>query len=100
VGFLIGHFITVRKINLIKVIQNITFYKNNPLGIFGKTGTDPCQQIFLANLWLNLVVAILVSILAIFQIFKIIQIGKKFFMSSYVPHSATCTDDDIVVFYN
>ncbi len=53
----------------------------------------------MANILLNLVVAVLVSILAILQIIKIIHLWKKFFITKYVPHSAMCTDDDIIVLY-
>lgn len=91
-GFLNGN------LPLTQFVENYNFYKNDTLVIFNKTGTEVCNQLFQVSLWCNLLVAVISSILSIFLILNVILIAKNFFFVKYVPHSAICTDEDIVVF--
>jgi hypothetical protein len=74
------------------------FFQNDPLKIFNKTGTETCKQLFQVNLWCNLIVAVLISVLAVLHIIKIFLISKNFFLKRFVPHTAMCPDEDIIVF--
>lgn len=59
--------------------------------------TPKCKNLFQANMYGYLIVAILSSVLAIFQIFRIIALVKKYFLSNYVEHTARCEDENILV---
>ena len=76
----------------------ISYYSKNSVvgGIFSST-TPKCTQLFQINMYGYLIVAILTAILCIFQIIKIVSIFKKFFLTNYVPHTARCEDENILV---
>ncbi len=75
----------------------MNFYTADTLGIFALPGAATCKQLFEINLWGNLIVAALISVLAVLLIVKIFLIARGFFMVKYVPHSAISTDEDIIV---
>jgi hypothetical protein len=76
----------------------MSFYSNDTPGVFNLSGTTICNQLFKINLLLNLIVAAIISILAILLVLKIFLNGKKFFLVKYVPHSAFSSDEDIIIF--
>lgn len=90
IGFVIGDYLVF--------LENMNFYSKDPEGIFALAGTATCQQLFQINLFLNLIVAVLISVLGILLILKIILIARQFFMVKYVPHSAISNDEDIIVY--
>jgi hypothetical protein len=63
--------------------------------MFTAVGAETCDQLFVVNLYLNLVVAIITSIIAISIIIKVTIIANEFFFTKYVPHTAKVFDDDI-----
>jgi hypothetical protein len=78
-------------------VDNLNYYTQDKDNIFNRSGTDSCNQLFQVNLWCNLVVAVLISILSVLQIIKIIFIAKNFFFINHVPNVALCEDEDIIV---
>lgn len=79
-------------------VDNLTYYKNND--VFQPEDKDDkgqCKNLFKANLIINFIVAALSTILEICVIVRIIFITYDFFIKSYVPHSAKCVDDDIII---
>ena len=91
-GFIIADFIYSANL--------ISFYDSNYTeagsSVFRPT-TTKCNQLFKVNMYGYLIVAILMSILAIFQIYKIFQLWKQFFLTKSVSHSACCEDENIIV---
>jgi hypothetical protein len=79
-------------------MSNINYYNTDPDGVFKLTDVDTCKQLFTINLICNLIVVIAVTIIAIFQVVKVILIAKKFFIAKHMPHSARCVDENIIVF--
>ena len=56
-----------------------------------------CKSLFRANLAMNFIVAICSSIIEIIALIKLLIISKQFFLNKYVPHSAVCEDEDIII---
>jgi len=54
-------------------------------------------SLFRANLAMNFIVAICSSIIEIIALIKLLIISKQFFLNKYVPHSAVCEDEDIII---
>ena len=75
----------------------MNYYNTDPDSIFNKTDVATCKQLFEVNLWCNLVVVISVSIIAVFQIVKVVFLSKKYFLSKHVVHSARSWDENIIV---
>ncbi len=89
VGFLFADYLTV--------VSNLSYYSDDPDNIFKLEGTEKCIQLFQVNVWCNLIVAIIATVLALLLIFKIFIITKNFFIVKYYPHTAISEDDDIIV---
>ena len=87
VGFLIAEYVIS--------VDNLKYYNDNKSSVFQKS--KKCKRIFLANLSLNFIVSIFNTLIAIGVIIRVIFISKDFFFSKYVPHSATCEDEDIII---
>lgn len=92
VGITIGDYVYSSKL--------INFYNNhhdeNQIRIFSSKSPF-CNKLFEINMYGYLIVAIVMSLIAIIQIWKIFTIWKKFFVNNYVDHSARCEDDNIIV---
>lgn len=63
--------------------------------MFENSDAKECNQLFVANLYLNLVVAVISAVIAIALIIKVIIIANQYFVIKYVPHTAKVFDDDI-----
>jgi hypothetical protein len=92
VGIIIGDFIY--SAGLISFYN--TNYDDTSIKVFSAS-SPTCNTLFQINMYGYLVVAIIMSILAILQMWKIIDIGKNFFMKNYVEHTARCEDENIIV---
>ena len=76
-------------------VKNNKYYINGSEGLFNKSSS--CRKLFVANIVINYIVCIAYSLLEIVVIIKTILIAKNFFFTSYVPHTAKCRDDDIII---
>jgi hypothetical protein len=76
----------------------MNFYNNDPNKIFNQTGTTACKNFFQLNIIINIIVAAIIAVLAVLQIIKLFFISKNFFLKKHVPHTATCEDEDIIVY--
>ena len=63
--------------------------------MFSNVNAKECKDLFVLNLYMNLVVAIISAVIAIALIIKIIIIANDFFFKKYVIHTAKVFDDDI-----
>lgn len=77
--------------------SNLRYYNKDKDGIFKKNDVKKCKNLYRANLGLNFCVCIVNSIIEALILFKIFMISKEFFFTKYVPHSAVCEDDDIII---
>ena len=77
--------------------SNLRYYNKDKDGIFKKNDVKKCKNLYRANLGLNFCVCIVNSIIEALILFKIFMISKEFFFTKYVPHSAVCEDEDIIV---
>ena len=91
IGFIVGDFIYT--------VSLIVYYNDNKIGdtALFNSNTPKCNNLFQVNMYGYLITAIIASILAVFQIIKIFQLVKQFFWTYYVPHTARCEDENIVV---
>jgi hypothetical protein len=87
VGFLIADYLFI--------VGNLNYMKTATVFV---TGAETCKQFFEVNIYCNLVVAVLISLLSLLQIIHIFITGKNFFMKKHVVHTASCFDDDIIVY--
>lgn len=58
---------------------------------------DKCQEIFKASICINFVVGICNAIVSIIVIVMVFIISKNLFFQKYVPHTASCEDEDIII---
>ena len=86
-GFNIAQYVVTSK-SLKNFNNNI---KNN------YSGSKICKRIYRANLAMNFIVAISSTIIEIIELLKLLIISKQFFLNKYVPHSAVCEDEDIII---
>lgn len=89
--------IGVNVFHYIETIDHFKFYNDDKDKVFIGDYKSECKQLFVANLVLNFFVAVSCSIVEILVLIRVFFIGKDFFMKSYVPHTAKCVDDDIIV---
>lgn len=59
--------------------------------------TKKCKRLYRSNLAMNFIVAICSTIIEIIELIKLLIISKLFFLNKYVPHSAICEDEDIII---
>ena len=78
-------------------VKNNKYYRNDKDNIFNKNYAGSCISFFVANLVINYIVCAAYSILEILAIIRMILLAKNFFFTSYVPHTAKCVDDDIII---
>ena len=79
-------------------MKDMSYYSDDTAEIFKLSGVDTCKTLFQINLYGNLVVVGLAAIFAIMLIIKIVILSYTFFIKTYVPHTATAEDEDIIVF--
>jgi len=89
VGFVIADYLTF--------ITNFKYFNEDPDKVFVLENTSSCQQLFQANLWCNLVVAIIISGLAVLELLTLFSIAKNFFIKKHVVHSARNIEEAIIV---
>ena len=56
-----------------------------------------CQKVFLASICINFIVGICNAIVSIIVIVMVFIISKNLFFQKYVPHTASCEDEDIII---
>jgi len=92
VGFDIGDYIWC--------IQNIQYFTNNSgtNQLFTMPGVSVCPSLFHFNTYCNIVVAVLISVISVFQGFKISANYKElFFPKEQDEYRARCDDPDIII---
>ena len=88
IGFNIADYVITSK--------NLKFYRDNITNEYDNSAKT-CKRVFKANLGMNFTVCIISSIIELIVLIKIFLIGKFFFLNSYVPHTAVCEDEDIII---
>jgi len=92
IGFDIGDYVWC--------IQNLNYYADNSgvNQLFTKSGVSACPSLFNFNMYCNMVVAVLISVIAIFQGFKISANYKElYFPKEQEEYRARCDDPDIII---
>ena len=64
---------------------------------FRRLKMSTCQQVFLASISINFIVGICNAIVSIIVIVMVFIISKNLFFQKYVPHTASCEDEDIII---
>lgn len=78
----------------------ISYYNKNEGADFNfifNVSANKCKSLFKVNMIGYLIVGIITGILVIFQSLKLVSLGKKYFLTEFVPHTARCEDENILV---
>ena len=81
-------------------IDNMSYYSLNsgPNQLFTKPGVTVCPTLFNFNLYANLIVSGLISLICIFQLLKtLINYKELFYPSNQEEYRARCDDPDIII---
>ena len=92
VGFDIGDYLWC--------INNISYYTANSgvNQLFTKPGVSVCPTLFNFNLYANLIVSVLITVICIFQLIKTCTNYKElFYPSNQEEYRARCDDPDIII---
>lgn len=76
---------------------NIANYVFTVKNLKDKDNFKGCKNLLLANVIINFIVCIGCTIMEVLVIIRLILLFLQFFLKSFVPHTAKCVDDDIII---